>query len=86
MARRRDVSGITRPLKMEISIDRRLQDDLEQIGKAWGVPRSTAAYWLLRGLIADARGDTFVVMGDDYSEKLARWLLRFFPTPEKEEK
>ena len=79
MARRRDLSGITRPFKLEVSTDQLLLDDLTEIAKQWKVPRATAAYWLLRGLVADARGDRLVITGDSNSERLARWLVRKYP-------
>jgi len=60
-------------------VDDFLDEDLEHIGQTWKVPKATAAYWLLRGLIADARGEKLIVTGDSIAERLARWLVGKFP-------
>lgn len=59
--------------------DRQLFEDLGRIADEWNVPTSTAAYWLLRGLMADARGERFVMTGDKVSDRLALWMRRKFP-------
>jgi hypothetical protein len=65
---------------MQLKLDHQLMDDLARIADSWNVPPSTCAYWLLRGLMADARGEAFVITGDSLSERLGRYLLRRFPT------
>lgn len=85
MGRPKQVSGIRRDYRLEVSIDPVLKDDLTEIGRSWHVPPSTVAYWLLRALMADARGGKLVVTGDDASEKLARYLMRRYP-PKNERK
>ena len=52
--------------------------DLDHIGTEWRVPTATACYWLLRGLVADARSERFVMAGGPWSERLARWLVSHF--------
>ena len=79
MPPKKHLSGIARPKRLDIAVDNQMLRDLEEIGESWNVPRTTAAYWMLRGLIAEARGDRLIVSGDGTSERLARWLVRRFP-------
>lgn len=46
-------------------------EDLQRVAEGWGVPASTAAYWLLRSLMAEARGESLVMAGEPISEILA---------------
>jgi hypothetical protein len=78
MSRPKELSQLLRPHRVQVRLDHQLMDDISRIADSWNVPPSTVAYWLLRGLMADARGDTFVMAGDSLSERLGHYLVRKF--------
>lgn len=80
MAHPREITALKRPHRVQLKLDHQLMQDVSRIADAWRVPQSTCIYWLLRGLMADARSEEFVVCGDTLSERLGRYLVRKFPT------
>jgi len=48
--------------------------DLERIGAAWGVPASTAFYFLAAGRLAELRGETLASAGGDLVRIVSEWL------------
>jgi hypothetical protein len=85
MARPREIAAIARPIRLQLKVDIQLSEDIDRIAKAWKVRPATASYWLLRGLMADARGSSFVMAGDLISERLGYWLAAKFPQPGEDE-
>lgn len=73
------LSVLRRPHRHAISLDTELRRDLDRVAQSWKVPVSVVIYWLLKGLMADSRGEKFAIAGDSDSERLARWLMRKFP-------
>ena len=63
-----------RDIKFEISIDKLLHEDLERIAESWNIPYATAAYWLLKGLIAEIRGEMLTLGSDSIGITLAKRL------------
>lgn len=78
MARPREVKALTRPERITLHADVALARDLDRVASEWGVPIATACYWLLKGIIADCRGERFVMIGDTMSERLGRYLFAHF--------
>jgi len=79
MARPKQVRGTVRPHRMQVSIDTQLDEDLGRIAEEWQLPPASVAYWLLRGIMAELRGEALAMVGDPVSERAARWMVSKFP-------
>ena len=79
MARPRQPKGLTRPIRIQVSLDVQLDEDLGRIAEGWQLPPASVAYWLLRGLMADLRGESVAMVGEPMSERAGRWMAARFP-------
>ena len=59
---------------MQVTCTARDLSDLERIGASWGVPASTAFYFLAAGRLAELRGEALQSAGGDLVRIVSEYL------------
>jgi len=67
-------SGLRRSVRMQVTCTERDLADLQRIGERWGVPASTAFYFLAAGRLAELRGEALQSAGGDLVRVVSDWL------------